>query len=120
MSLFRIHAQILDDIRSDGLMHTLIAKTDEVVTRFTAGLIVEEIRSVLSGDPHKREPANHHVRRFGRRYCIAAKSSDCDVLPSSTRGELPAAHSARSMADWPASSRQSRGRLSGPGAGSSA
>ena len=54
MSLFRIHAPILDDIRSDGLMPTLIAKTDEVVTRLTAGLNVEEIRSVLRGDPPKR------------------------------------------------------------------
>ena len=54
MSLFKIHAPILDDIKKDGLVPTLIAKTDEVVTRITAGLNVEEIRSVLRGDPPKR------------------------------------------------------------------
>ncbi len=54
MTLFQIHIPILDDIKANGLMPTVIAKTDEAVTRLTAGLNVGEIRSVLRGDPPKR------------------------------------------------------------------
>ena len=54
MALFQVHLPILDDIKSKGLVPTLIAKTDEAVLRLTAGLNVEEIRSVLRGDPPKR------------------------------------------------------------------
>ena len=54
MALFQVHLPILDDIKAKGLVPTLIAKTDEAVLRLTAGLNVEEIRSVLRGDPPKR------------------------------------------------------------------
>ncbi|HJN41246.1 MAG TPA: hypothetical protein QF589_03965, partial [Anaerolineales bacterium] len=54
MALFQIHIPILDDIKANGLMPTLIAKTDETVTRLTAGLNVGDVRSVLRGDPPKR------------------------------------------------------------------
>ena len=54
MALFEVHIPILDDIKAKGLVPTLIAKTDEAVLRLTAGLNVEEIRSVLRGDPPKR------------------------------------------------------------------
>lgn len=54
MALFQVHIPILDDIKAKGLVPTLIAKTDEAVLRLTAGLNVEEIRSVLRGDPPKR------------------------------------------------------------------
>ena len=54
MALFKIHVPILDDIKAKGLIPTLIAKTDEGVKRLTAGLNVDEIRSVLRGDPPKR------------------------------------------------------------------
>ena len=47
MALFQVHIPILDDIKAKGLVPTLIAKTDEAVLRLTAGLNVEEIRSVL-------------------------------------------------------------------------
>ena len=54
MALFKIHVPILDDIKAQGLIPTLLDKTDEAVTRLTAGLNVGEIRSVLRGDPPKR------------------------------------------------------------------
>ena len=54
MALFKLHIPVLDDIKSQGLKSALIAKTDEVVERLTAGLNVGEIRAVLRGDPPKR------------------------------------------------------------------
>ena len=50
MALFQIHIPILDDIKANGLMPTLIAKTDETVTRLTAGLNVGDVRSVLGAE----------------------------------------------------------------------
>ncbi len=54
MAVFRVHVPILDDIKAKGLKPTLIAKADEVVNRVTVGLGVNDIRSVLRGDPPPR------------------------------------------------------------------
>src|SRR6185295_19431883 len=48
---FKFHAPVLDDIKSKGLVPTLLYKTNEAVERLTAGLDIEDIRSVLRGDP---------------------------------------------------------------------
>ena len=54
MAIFKFYAPILDDIKSKGLVPALLAKTNEAVERFTAGLDIEDIRSVLRGDPAPR------------------------------------------------------------------
>lgn len=51
MAVFRLHIPILDDIKAKGLKQALVAKADEMVNRVTAGLGVNDIRSVLRGDP---------------------------------------------------------------------
>lgn len=45
------HIPILDDIKKKGLVPALLYKTNEAVERLTAGLDIEDIRSVLRGDP---------------------------------------------------------------------
>jgi len=54
MAVFKPHLPILDDIRSKGLIPALLNKTNEAVERLTAGLDIEDIRSVLRGDPAPR------------------------------------------------------------------
>lgn len=51
MSLFKFHIPILDDVKQKGLKTTLVDTTDDIVTRVTAGLGINDIRSVLRGDP---------------------------------------------------------------------
>jgi quinol-cytochrome oxidoreductase complex cytochrome b subunit len=51
MAVFRPHVPILDDIKAKGLKPALIAKADEIVNRVTVGLGINDIRSVLRGDP---------------------------------------------------------------------
>lgn len=48
------HFPILDDIKKKGLVPALLYKTNEAVERLTAGLDIEDIRSVLRGDPAPR------------------------------------------------------------------
>jgi len=54
MAVFKFHVPILDDIKSKGLIPALLYKTNEAVERITAGLDIEDIRSVLRGDPAPR------------------------------------------------------------------
>jgi len=54
MAVFKFYAPILDDIKSKGLVPALLAKGNDMVERFTAGLDIEDIRSVLRGDPAPR------------------------------------------------------------------
>jgi quinol-cytochrome oxidoreductase complex cytochrome b subunit len=54
MAVFKPHLPILDDIRAKGLIPALLNKTNEAVERLTAGLDIEDIRSVLRGDPPPR------------------------------------------------------------------
>ncbi|MBI3244171.1 MAG: cytochrome bc complex cytochrome b subunit [Chloroflexi bacterium] len=54
MALFKLHVPILDDIKAKGLKPALLAKVDDAVTRFTAGLSIGDIRGVLRGDPAPR------------------------------------------------------------------
>jgi quinol-cytochrome oxidoreductase complex cytochrome b subunit len=51
MAVFRVHIPILDDIKAKGLKPALIAKADEVVNRITVGMGINDVRSVLRGDP---------------------------------------------------------------------
>ena len=51
MAVFRLHIPILDDIKAKGLKQALVAKTDEIVNRTTVGLGINDVRSVLRGDP---------------------------------------------------------------------
>jgi quinol-cytochrome oxidoreductase complex cytochrome b subunit len=54
MAIFKLHIPILEDIRQRGLKPALLAKVDDMVTRFTAGLGINDIRGVLRGDPAPR------------------------------------------------------------------
>jgi quinol-cytochrome oxidoreductase complex cytochrome b subunit len=54
MAIFKLHIPILDDIKTKGLVPALLYKTNEAVERLTAGLDIEDIRSVLRGDPAPR------------------------------------------------------------------
>ncbi len=54
MPLFRLHLPILDEIKQKGLKPALADKTEDVVTRITAGLGIREIRSLLRDDPPGR------------------------------------------------------------------
>lgn len=54
MAIFKLHLPIVDDIKQKGLKPTLLAKVDDMVTRFTAGLGINDIRGVLRGDPAPR------------------------------------------------------------------
>lgn len=51
---FKFHAPFLDDVKQKGLVPAVLYKTNEVVERLTAGLDIEDIRSVLRGDPAPR------------------------------------------------------------------
>jgi ubiquinol-cytochrome c reductase cytochrome b subunit len=54
MAIFKLHVPILEDIKQRGLKPALLAKVDDMVTRFTAGLGINDIRGVLRGDPAPR------------------------------------------------------------------
>jgi ubiquinol-cytochrome c reductase cytochrome b subunit len=54
MSAFKFYAPILDDIKTKGFLPAILFKTNEVVERVTAGLDIDDIRSVLRGDPPPR------------------------------------------------------------------
>lgn len=54
MAIFKLHLPILDDIKQKGLKPAMLAKVDDAVTRFTAGLSIGDIRGVLRGDPAPR------------------------------------------------------------------
>ncbi len=54
MAIFKLHLPIVDDIKQKGLKPALLAKVDDMATRFTAGLGLADIRSVLRGDPAPR------------------------------------------------------------------
>ena len=54
MPLFRLHIPILDELKSKGLKTALREKTDDIVTRITAGLDPNDVRSVLRDDPPGR------------------------------------------------------------------
>ncbi|MGH2520869.1 MAG: cytochrome b [Anaerolineales bacterium] len=54
MAVFKPHLPILEEIRTKGLIPALLYKTNEAVERLTAGLDIEDIRSVLRGDPPPR------------------------------------------------------------------
>ncbi|MBI4770963.1 MAG: cytochrome bc complex cytochrome b subunit [Chloroflexi bacterium] len=54
MSIFQAHIPILDDIKANGLKPTALAKVNETVERITAGIDINEIRSILRGDPPRR------------------------------------------------------------------
>jgi quinol-cytochrome oxidoreductase complex cytochrome b subunit len=51
MAVFKFHSPFLDDVRARGLVPALLFKTNEAVERITAGLDIEDIRSMLRGDP---------------------------------------------------------------------
>jgi len=54
MAIFKLHLPIVDDIKQKGLKPALLAKVDDAVRRFTAGLGIGDIRGVLRGDPAPR------------------------------------------------------------------
>ncbi len=54
MAIFKFHSPFLDDVKAKGLGPALIAKVDDVVTRASNGLSINDIRSVLRGDPAPR------------------------------------------------------------------
>jgi ubiquinol-cytochrome c reductase cytochrome b subunit len=54
MAVFKPHLPILEDIKKKGFVPALLYKTNEAVERFTAGLDIDDIRSVLRGDPAPR------------------------------------------------------------------
>jgi quinol-cytochrome oxidoreductase complex cytochrome b subunit len=54
MAIFKLHLPILDDIKQKGLKPAMLAKVDDMVNRFTAGLGINDIRGVLRGDPAPR------------------------------------------------------------------
>jgi quinol-cytochrome oxidoreductase complex cytochrome b subunit len=54
MALFRIHLPILDEIKAKGVRKALTDKTDDIVTRVTAGLNTADVRGVLRDDPPPR------------------------------------------------------------------
>src|SRR4030067_1090716 len=54
MAIFRLHIPLLDDLKAKGLKETLRAKTEDLVTRATAGLGTADVRSVLRDDPPGR------------------------------------------------------------------
>jgi ubiquinol-cytochrome c reductase cytochrome b subunit len=54
MPIFRLHLPILDDIKTKGLKPALLEKTDDIVTRITAGLNLVDVRGVLRDDPAGR------------------------------------------------------------------
>jgi hypothetical protein len=54
MPIFKLHLPILDEIKEKGLKPALRDKTEDVVTRITAGLNTGDIRSILRDDPPGR------------------------------------------------------------------
>ncbi len=54
MSVFKFYAPFLDDVKAKGLLPAVMFKANEVVERATAGLDIDDIRSVLRGDPPPR------------------------------------------------------------------
>ncbi len=54
MAVFKPHIPFLDDVKAKGFVPALLFKTNEVVERVTAGLDIDDIRSVLRGDPPPR------------------------------------------------------------------
>ncbi|HLE30428.1 MAG TPA: cytochrome b N-terminal domain-containing protein [Anaerolineales bacterium] len=54
MAVFKPHFPFLNDIKNKGLMPAVLYKINESVERLTAGLDIEDIRSVLRGDPPPR------------------------------------------------------------------
>ncbi len=54
MAVFKFHSPFLDDVRQKGLVPAVVSKVNESVERLTAGLDIEDIRSVLRGDPAPR------------------------------------------------------------------
>jgi quinol-cytochrome oxidoreductase complex cytochrome b subunit len=54
MPIFRLHIPILDDIKNKGLKNTLRDTADDVVTRATAGLNIDQLRGTLRDDPPGR------------------------------------------------------------------
>src|SRR3989338_2724916 len=56
MAVWKFHSPFLDDVKQKGLVPALLYKTNEAVERLTAGLDIEDIRSVFRGDPAPRTP----------------------------------------------------------------
>ncbi len=54
MAVWKFHSPFLDDVKSKGLLPAILFKTNEAVERVTAGLDIDDIRSVLRGDPPPR------------------------------------------------------------------
>jgi quinol-cytochrome oxidoreductase complex cytochrome b subunit len=54
MAVFKFHSPFLDDVKVKGFVPALLYKINESVERITAGLDIEDIRSVLRGDPPPR------------------------------------------------------------------
>src|SRR4030067_112746 len=54
MAIFRLHIPLVDAQKPRGLKATLRAKTEDIVTRVTAGLGTADVRSVLRDDPPGR------------------------------------------------------------------
>ncbi len=54
MAIWKFHSPFLDDVKAKGLGPALLFKVNESVERFTAGLDIEDIRSMLRGDPAPR------------------------------------------------------------------
>ena len=54
MSVWKFHSPFIDDVRQRGLGPALYFKVNETVERVTAGLDIEDIRSMLRGDPAPR------------------------------------------------------------------
>ena len=54
MAVWKFHSPFLDDVKQKGLVPALLFKTNEAVERLTAGLDIEDIRSVLRGDAAPR------------------------------------------------------------------
>ncbi len=54
MSVWKFHSPFIDDVKQRGLGPALYFKVNETVERVTAGMDIEDIRSMLRGDPAPR------------------------------------------------------------------
>jgi quinol-cytochrome oxidoreductase complex cytochrome b subunit len=54
MAVFKFYSPFLDDVKAKGFVPAVLFKTNEAVERLTAGLDIDDIRSVLRGDPPPR------------------------------------------------------------------
>lgn len=80
MAVWKFHSPFLDDVRTRGLGPALLFKTNEVVERITAGMDIEDIRSMLRGDPAPKP--NPRVRPHADGFWLHMRPTYYHVLTS--------------------------------------